>query len=115
MVATALARSQQAEKERKDQDQQHWSDTMATAAQHAESLRLIESSWDHDAEESLRIFRKYLGCHQALQASDATSPVMIIRPLRSPVGEPIAALSDDAALFELIHSAGGRMPKEVSQ
>ena len=38
MVATALARSQQAEKERKDQDQQHWSDTMATAAQHAESL-----------------------------------------------------------------------------
>ena len=33
------------------------------------------------------------------------------RSARSPVGEPIAATSDDAALFELIYSTGGRMPE----
>jgi len=38
MVASALARSQQAETERKDQDHANWADTMATAANHVESL-----------------------------------------------------------------------------
>ena len=33
----------------------------------------------------------------------------------SAVTEPIKARSDLAALFELIHSAGGRMPGEVAQ
>ena len=34
-------------------------------------------------------------------------PPLMVCP--SPVGDPIAASSDDAALFELIYSSGGRM------
>ena len=85
-------------------------------AQHLESFRYIESNWGEDSpREHIERFRKYLRNPAALRASDATSPILIIRQLRSPVGEPIAALSDDAALFELIYSTGGRMPKEVTQ
>ena len=40
------------------------------------------------------------------------SRLAVVRSSRSPVGEPIAASSDDAALFELIYSTGGTMPQE---
>ena len=43
------------------------------------------------------------------------SRLAVIRSRRSPVGEPIAASSDESALFELIYSAGGRMPGEATQ
>lgn len=39
-------------------------------------------------------------------------PPTVVGSSGSPVSKPIEASSDDAALFELIHSAGGRMPKE---
>ena len=38
-------------------------------------------------------------------------PPTVVGSSGSPVGEPIAASSDESALFELIHSAGGRMPE----
>ncbi len=84
-------------------------------AQHVASLRFIESSWDLDAECVHERFQKYLGNRAALRAADDTSPVLIIRPLRSHVGELIHASSDDSALFELIYSTGGRMPGEVAR
>ena len=43
------------------------------------------------------------------------SRLAVVRSSRSPVGEPIAASSDESALFELIYSAGGRMPGEATQ
>ena len=43
------------------------------------------------------------------------SRLAVVRSSRSPVGEPIAASSDDAALFELIYSTGGKMPGEATQ
>ena len=39
------------------------------------------------------------------------SRLAVVRSRRSPVGEPIAASSDESALFELIYSTGGRMPE----
>ncbi len=39
------------------------------------------------------------------------SHLAVVRSSRSPVGEPIAASSDESALFELIYSTGGRMPE----
>ena len=39
------------------------------------------------------------------------SRLAVIRSGRSPVSEPVHASSDDAALFELIYSTGGRMPE----
>jgi hypothetical protein len=56
-------------------------------------------------------FIQYLGNGAARRGKDSTSPILIVRPLRSEVSEPIRASTDDAALFELIRSAGCQMPK----
>ena len=37
--------------------------------------------------------------------------IAVARPFLGPTSEPIEASSDETALFELIHSAGGRMPE----
>lgn len=84
-------------------------------ARQVESLAFIESSSESGGEWCRDRFRKYLGNSAALRAADATSPVLIVRPLRSPIGELIHASSDDSALFELIYSTGGRMPGEVAR
>ena len=43
------------------------------------------------------------------------SRLAVVRSRRSPVGEPLEATSDAAALFELIHSTGGKMPIEFTE
>ena len=50
-----------------------------------------------------------------MSGNDATSPILLVRPIGSLVSKPISADTDAAALFELILSTGGRMPEEVSQ
>jgi len=39
------------------------------------------------------------------------SRLAMVRSTRSPVSTPIAASSDESAVFELIYTAGGRMPE----
>lgn len=41
------------------------------------------------------------------------SRLAVARPCHSTVAEPIHASSDESALFELIHSSGGRMPRDA--
>jgi hypothetical protein len=41
------------------------------------------------------------------------TPLLIIRPLVSPVSQPISAASDDAAIFELLAQVGCGLPKGV--
>jgi hypothetical protein len=72
-----------------------------------EVLELAQfAAWEHSVSElaaSLRVT-------QQARWKDATSPLLIVRPRRSLVSEPVNAASDDAALFELLASVGGRMP-----
>ena len=39
-------------------------------------------------------------------------PPTVVSPSGDPVSKPIQAGSDDAAIFELIYSTGGRMPED---
>jgi hypothetical protein len=47
--------------------------------------------------------RSYLRNGKAQKGRDATSRILILRPLISPVSEPIQATSDDEAVFELLY------------
>ena len=82
-----------------------------TIAEHLDCLVEVESSYGPNAASQTATLWKYLRHAAALRAADATSPILIIRPLHSPVGEPIEATSDESALFELIYSTGARMPE----
>jgi hypothetical protein len=53
--------------------------------------------------------RKSYGHRQ--RAKPQTAPLVILRPLRSPIREPIAARSDEGAIFELLCEIGCAMPK----
>lgn len=46
------------------------------------------------------------------KAEDATSKLLILRPLVEPVSQPLEAPTDDAAIFELLAEVGCRMPDE---
>ena len=76
---------------------------------HMDFLRLIESSWDSTPK-----LGRYLRHRCALSGNDATSRILLVKPIGSAVSEPIEADSDDGALFELIRSVGGKMPGEAS-
>jgi len=85
-------------------------------------LARVADALNPDTLEVLELARGKVWKHEvtALAASlrltqqarwkDATSPLLIVRPRRSLVSEPVNAASDDAALFELLASVGGRMP-----
>lgn len=61
------------------------------------------------------LVRRSLCRRQSPKWSDASSPLVIVRPLVAPVSSPIQAPSDAAALFELITQAGGRMPRREEE
>ena len=71
------------------------------------AVRFVDGSWGTSSDELTRDLRD----RRRHRGSDATSWCWIIRPWHSGVSDPIAADTDAAALFELIHSAGGKMPK----
>jgi hypothetical protein len=73
-----------------------------------EKLQFLEGGSDLDD------LARYLSRarHPQCKGKDSTSPILIVRPLRSGVSEPIKASSDDAALFELVQSTGCQMPKK---
>ncbi len=79
-------------------------------AEHTGSLRFLEGG--HERWESTATFRlrSYLTRPMVLKAADDTSPIYILRGLRSPVSTPIEATSDEVALFDLITDSGGTMP-----
>ncbi len=69
------------------------------------AVRFVGGTWDKSCEQlarDLRDRRRHRG---------SGSWCWIIRPWHC-VSDPVRADTDDAALFELIHSAGGRMPEE---
>lgn len=68
--------------------------------------------YDRDATWLRRNHARYVNAGS--KWSDTTSPLYIIRPWRSPISAPIEAASDDAALFELVVSAGGRLTSDDS-
>ena len=78
-------------------------------SEHIDSLRLIESSWDDTPK-----LGRYLRHRCALSGNDATSRILLVKPIGSAVSEPIEADSDAAALFELIASVGSRIPEEMA-
>ena len=78
-------------------------------SEHIDSLRLIESSWSFDPK-----LGRYLRNRCALSGNDATSRILLVKPIGSAVSEPIEADSDAAALFELIASVGSRIPGEMA-
>lgn len=90
----------------------------ADAAMEDGSLRVIavhkHAVWRDSDAEVIAQCRAKLTKPQRANWSDATSPLVIVRPLVAPVSEPIHATSDDAALFELLHQVGGRMPQEAT-
>lgn len=57
-------------------------------------------------------FISYLRNRITKRGRDDTSPIVVVRPLRSGVSEAIEATNDDAAIFELLSRVGGLMPKE---
>lgn len=61
-------------------------------------------------ETVVRVCRTKLAKPQRPNWKDSTSPLIIVRPLVATVSAPIQATSDEAALFELLHQVGGRMP-----
>lgn len=69
------------------------------------TVELLEARRDTDMDGLRRSLRM-----SASRGKDSTSPLIIVRPLIAPVSEPIEATSDDAALFELLASVGGKMP-----
>ena len=70
------------------------------------AVRFVDGSLRKSCDQLTRDLRD----RRRHRGSDATSWCWIIRPWHC-VSDPITAGTDDAALFELIHSAGGRMPE----
>ena len=90
---------------------------LATVAEHFDSLRVLHVPFNPScttAADQLEYIGTRLRRRQNPKWRDATSRLIVIRPLVAPVSEPIAAGSDDAALFEFIHSSGGKMPPALS-
>ena len=81
-------------------------------------IRLGLMDWDDQPEAQWR--REYL--YEFLKFRNKWgkglkvwhSRLAVARPCHSRASEPIHASSDESALFELIHSSGGRMPRGAS-
>ena len=90
----------------------------AILAHGCENFECIISSWDERQAVAVRQLHKKLHhVHKRLQSSgrdpgNATSPLCLIRELREEVTAPIGAATDDAAIFELVAQAGGRLTSE---
>lgn len=81
--------------------------TVADALDHFTVLELGKGpTWHHSVSDLERLLRT----PQRANWRDATSPLLIVRPVEEEVSEPIFAGSDQAALFELLAQVGGRMP-----
>jgi len=89
---------------------------LGTIGEHFDTLKPI-SIFPHPTGGRLGALsrvRRYLGRAQRPSWRDDTSPLFVLRPMVSPVVEPIQARSDDAAIFELLCQVGGRMPEGAS-
>ncbi|HSW31885.1 MAG TPA: hypothetical protein VLH75_20545 [Longimicrobiales bacterium] len=86
----------------------------AEAAIESQALREIgivaQPSWGN--RSPMARIRAKLRKPQRPTWSDRTSPLLVVRPIAEHVSEPVVAATDDAALFELLHQVGGRMPTE---
>lgn len=84
---------------------------LGVVAGHLDSLIVLERAVRGDSGTTPEDVRARLMQPQRAGWQDKTSPLLVVRPLVSPVSEPIQAGTDDAALFELMCQAGGRMPQ----
>lgn len=88
--------------------------------EHQQTLRYVASSYegfshrsgDHYGRHNRQSLAKYLKNRRTREGDEYTTQLVVLRPLVAPVSEPVEAENDDAALFELLASAGGRMPEE---
>ncbi|GMV08004.1 MAG: hypothetical protein AMXMBFR53_42790 [Gemmatimonadota bacterium] len=74
-------------------------------------LPVMDGDWllEYLADPDGEWLQEYIGLPVA---SGGGSRVIVVRPLRSPVSQPVEATTDDGALFELLAQVGGRMPSE---
>jgi hypothetical protein len=81
----------------------------------APGLRFVENTYfrgdEHGLEYVRKLLRRAARNNRLLSASDASSPLRILRVPMEQVIEPVHALSDDGAIFELLCDVGCRLPR----
>lgn len=78
----------------------------------ARALRVIDCTgrtW-RDLDYVVRRLTMVIKRKKSMNASDRSSPLKVLRVPMECVDEPICALSDDGAIFQLLADCGGRMP-----
>ena len=86
---------------------------LATVEKHRDCLWVLHVQFPpnyYTSAKALEDVRTFLRRRQSPKWNDATSPLIIIRPLVAPVSQPIEAKSDDGAIFEPLTAAGGKVP-----